>query len=156
MTLPINESAVMKAHLAEWISEAVTVMNEKKREKVVHCWGKTGLLAIWDISERATLAPQAFAEAARLFPGRDNVDDSGVANQVDDSAPEQSSDFSSAVVTTVDSATGHVTSKEAEEDAEIEEQLVDAVVSHAQSSAGIAPPAEGTGKLSACCYSMSL
>ncbi len=47
VTLPINESAVMmKAHLAEWISEGVAIMKEKKRQKVVHCWEKTGLLAI--------------------------------------------------------------------------------------------------------------
>ena len=67
-------SAVMKARLAEWISEGVTIMNEKKREKVVHCWEKTGLLAIWDINKRSVLAPQAFAQTARLFPGRDNDD----------------------------------------------------------------------------------
>ena len=48
--LPINESAVMKEHLAAWISEGVTIMNEKKREKVVHCWEKTGLLAILDVN----------------------------------------------------------------------------------------------------------
>ena len=37
VTLPINESAVMNEHLAEWISEGVTIMNEKNRENVVHC-----------------------------------------------------------------------------------------------------------------------
>ncbi len=31
--LPINESAVMKAYFAEWISKSVTVINEKKQEK---------------------------------------------------------------------------------------------------------------------------
>ncbi len=36
VALPINESAVMKAHLAEWLSESVTTMNDKKTEKVVH------------------------------------------------------------------------------------------------------------------------
>ena len=30
--LPIDKSAVMKAHLAEWISESVIMMNEKERE----------------------------------------------------------------------------------------------------------------------------
>ena len=42
VTLPINESAVMNEHLAEWISEGVTIMNEKNRENVVHCWGNQG------------------------------------------------------------------------------------------------------------------
>ena len=65
MILPINESAVMKAHLAEWISESVAVMNEKKQVKVVHCWEKTGLLAIWDVNERAALVPKAFADVSR-------------------------------------------------------------------------------------------
>jgi hypothetical protein len=55
VALPINESAVMKAHLAEWLSESLslTTMNDKKREKVVHCWKKTGLIAIWDVNEQA-------------------------------------------------------------------------------------------------------
>ena len=35
----------------------------------MHCWGMTGILAIWnvDASERALLASTAFAEVARLF-----------------------------------------------------------------------------------------
>ena len=37
VTLPINESAVMKAHLVEWISKSVQIMNATKKEKVVHC-----------------------------------------------------------------------------------------------------------------------
>ena len=69
--LPINESTVMKAHLAKWISEAVIKMNNKKSESVVHCWEKTGLLAIWNVDERAHMAPKAFAEVARLFQGRE-------------------------------------------------------------------------------------
>ena len=90
------------------------------------------------------MAPQAFTEATRLFPGRDNVDNSGVANEVYDSAPEQSADFSSAIATSVNSGTGFVTSKEAEE-AEVEEQLVAAVVPHANAS--IIPAVEATGAL---------
>jgi hypothetical protein len=64
----------MKAHLAECISEGVTIMKEMKREKVVHYWEKTGLLAIWDVNERPVLAPQAFSHTARLFPGHKNDD----------------------------------------------------------------------------------
>lgn len=147
MTLPINESAVMKAHLAEWISKGVTIMNEKKREKVVHCWEKTGLLAIWDVNERAVLVPRALSQTARLFPGHAyDHDNSGVGNDVDDSAPEKSSDFSSATTTIVDSETGVVTSQEAEEEAEVEDQLVAAVVAHAQSS--VVPAVESSGKIS--------
>ena len=81
--LPINESAVMKAHLAEWISEAVIVMNEKKRESIVHCWEKTGILAVWNVNERASLSRNAFAETARLFPGHVNDDNSGEVNDMD-------------------------------------------------------------------------
>ncbi len=54
-------------------------MNDRKREKVVHCWGKTGLLAIWDVTECAALAPNAFAETSRLFHSRNNVDNSGIS-----------------------------------------------------------------------------
>ncbi len=82
--LPINESAVMKALLAEWISKSVSVMNDsdsdKKLENVVHCWGKTGLLPIWDVMERAGLAPKALAETSRLFPSRNNVVNSSAVN----------------------------------------------------------------------------
>jgi hypothetical protein len=83
--LAISESAVTKAHLAKWISESVNFMNEKKQEKVVHCWGKTGqksgFLAIWDVNEQTTLVPKAFADTSRLFPGSNNIDDSGFANE---------------------------------------------------------------------------
>ena len=135
MILPINESAVMKAHLAEWISESVTVMNEKKQEKVMHCWEleKTGLLAIWDVNEQATLVPKAFADTSRLFPGNNNNDDSGLANEEDDNAPELSHDFSCAIVTRVNSETGEKTTKEADEEEEVENELVAAVVANAQS-----------------------
>ena len=54
--------------------------------------------------------------------------------EVDDSAAEKSADFSSATSTNVDPESGVVTSKEAGEEAEVEEQLVAAVVAHAQSS----------------------
>jgi hypothetical protein len=110
----------------------------------VHCWEKTGLLAIWDVNERSVLAPQAFSQTERLFPGHGNDDNSGVGSEVDDSAPEKSADFSSATITNVDSETGVVTSQEAEEEAEVEEQLVAAVVAHAQSS-GV-PAVEASGK----------
>ncbi len=42
--MPINESAIMKAHLAEWISESVTVMNEKNQEKVMIVGKRLGSL----------------------------------------------------------------------------------------------------------------
>ena len=90
------------------------------------------------------LAPQAFTEAARRFPGRDNVDNSGVAHEVYDSAPEQSADFSSAIALSVNSGKVFVTSKEAGE-AVVVEQLVAAVVAHANAS--IIPSVEGTGTL---------
>jgi hypothetical protein len=118
-------------------------MNDKKREKVVHCWRKTGLTAIWDVNERAILTPKAFAETARLFPGHDNVDNSGVVNEEDDKEPEQSFDFISAVDTKVDSETGIVTSKEAEEDNEVEAELVETLVGHAQSIVESAVDAPG-------------
>ena len=87
--------------------------------------------AIWDVNERSVLAPQAFSQTERLFTGHGYDDNSGVGNEVDDSAPEKSADFSSATITNVDSETGVVTSQEAEQEAEVEEQLVAAVVAHA-------------------------
>ena len=116
--------------MAEWISESVNVMNDKKREKVVHCWGKTGLLAIWDVNERAALVPKAFAETSRLFPSSD-IDNSGAVNEHDDQ--EQFNDFSSAITTVVNTATGMVASREEEEDAEVEDELIAAVVAQAES-----------------------
>ncbi len=92
-------------------------------------------------SDLFALAPQAFAQTARLFPGCDNDDNSWKASEVDDSAPEKSADFSSATTTNMGSETGIVTSKSAEEKDEVEEQLVVAVVAtvaHTQSS-GVVP-----------------
>ncbi len=39
-------------------------IHEKKQEKVVNCWGKTRLLAIWDVDELASLVPKAFADVS--------------------------------------------------------------------------------------------
>ncbi len=50
-----------------------------------------------------------------------------------------------ATTTNVDSTTGVATNKEAEEEAEVEEQRVAAVVAHAQSS-GVVPAVEAPGK----------
>ena len=55
---------------------------------------------------------------------------------------EKSADFCSATTSNVDPATGVGTSKEAEEEAEVEDQLVAAVVAHAQSS--IVPAVEAS------------
>jgi hypothetical protein len=48
VVLPINESAVMKQKLTEWISKAVVTMNEtpSKTEKIIHC-ETTGVLDVW-------------------------------------------------------------------------------------------------------------
>ncbi len=73
-------------------------MNERKQKKVMHSWQKTGLLAVWDVNAQATLVPKAFADTSRLFPGNNNYDDSGLANEEDDNAPELSHDFSCAIV----------------------------------------------------------
>jgi hypothetical protein len=67
----------------------------------------------------------------------------------------QKNDFSSATITIVDSETGMVASQEAEEEAEVEEQRVAAVVAHAQSS-GV-PAVEASGKFFyVVCYVMLL
>ena len=42
------------------------MMNEKKRENIVHCCEKTGIHAIWNVDERALLASTAFAEVAKV------------------------------------------------------------------------------------------
>ena len=111
-------------------------MNDKKRENVVHCWEKTGILSIWNVDERARLAPRAFSEVARLFPGNDNDknDTSGSVNDVDDQ--ELFDDLSSKFATAVDKETGEVTRKETDEEAAIEDELIAAVVANAQSSSG--------------------
>ena len=130
--LPINESTVMKAHLAEWIREAVIKMNDKKSQSVVHCWEKTGLLAIWNVDERACMAPNPFAEVARLFPGHEKDDTSGAVNDID--IQEQFDDFSCRVATTVNKETGDVIRKETEEDTAIEDEVIAAVIDNAPAS----------------------
>ena len=62
-----------------------------------------------------------------------NNDDSGLANEEDDNAPELSHDFSCAIVTRVNSETGEITTKEADEEEEVENELVAAVVANTQS-----------------------
>ena len=59
--------------------------------------------------------------------------DSDLANEEDDNAPELSHDFSCAIVTRVNSETGETTTKEADEEEEVENELVAAVVANAQS-----------------------
>jgi hypothetical protein len=54
-------------------------LNATKKEKVMHCWEKTGLLAIWDVSKQSVLAPVAFTQTVPLFPGQHNDDVSGEA-----------------------------------------------------------------------------
>eukprot|EP00291_Cryptomonas_curvata_P001712 CAMPEP_0172185984 /NCGR_PEP_ID=MMETSP1050-20130122/20476_1 /TAXON_ID=233186 /ORGANISM="Cryptomonas curvata, Strain CCAP979/52" /LENGTH=61 /DNA_ID=CAMNT_0012860037 /DNA_START=204 /DNA_END=386 /DNA_ORIENTATION=+ len=61
------------------------------------------------MSEQATLVPEASADTLRLFPSNDNIDDSGLANEEDDNAPELSElshDFSCAIITFVNLETG--------------------------------------------------
>ena len=128
--LPINETAVMKAKLAEWISESVVIMNERKRVKVEHCWRKTGLLDIWDVEKRSFLMTTAVSEISRLFPNSQHVDQSGVSNEIDDI--EHFDDFSCPVVTEVDEEKGEVKNKEGEEEAEVEAELIAEVTVHAQ------------------------
>ena len=128
-------------------------MNATKREKVSHCWEKTGLLALGDVSKRSVLTPEAFAQTARLFPSHSNDDVSGEANEIDDSSADKSADFgnkastdfSSSISTVVDTDTGVVTHQDAEEDAEIEQELVAAMTAHAQT--GVVPVVEASGTL---------
>ncbi len=98
------------------------------------------------------MTPVAFAQTARLFPGHHNDDVSGEANEIDDSADRSadfgnkaSTDFSSSIITVVNTETGVVTSQDAEEDAEIEQELVEAVTARAQT--GVVPEVEASGTL---------
>ena len=78
------------------------------------------------------MLPKAFADTSRLFPGNNHVDVSGMANEEDDNEPEQSNDFSCPIITRVNLETGDITTKEAEEEEVVEDELVAAVVAHAQ------------------------
>ncbi len=133
-------------------------MNEKTQEKVMHCLEKTGLLAIWAVNEQAKFVPKAFAGTSRLFPGNNNNNDSGSAKEEDGNSPafprsrlpasiefsiklvcveihlrSVSHDFSCAIVTRMNSETGEITTKEADEAEEVENELVAAVVANAKS-----------------------
>ena len=128
--MPINETTVMKAKLAEWINCAVDEMNTKKREKPVHCWSKTYFLDIWDVEKRPFLFEKAQSERTRLFPNADNEDLSGENNEVDDIL--ETSQFGQPVQSFVDEVTGNVLTQECEEEVEIEEHLIQHVTSYAE------------------------
>ena len=132
VNLPINETPFMKAKLAEWISQSVEDMNEKKKSKVEHCWRKTGLLAAWDAEQLPELMRKAALELKRLFPNSEDEDHSGHRNDTDDTETFQ--DFSSPVATTVNTETGDVHSRGDEEEVGVEEELVAAagIIAHEQ------------------------
>ncbi len=73
---------------------------------------------------------QAFSQTARVFPGHDN----GQCNILRLTTLQKNL-LILAAITNVDPETGDMAGKEAEEESEVEEQLVAVVVTHAQSSA---------------------
>ncbi len=83
IVLSINESAVMKAKLTEWISQAVQEMTQSKQreEMFLQCYEKTGVLDAW-LSKRHELYQEAVEKRQEAFPYM--VDDSGVINEIDD------------------------------------------------------------------------
>ena len=87
------------------------------------------------------MAPQAFSQTARLFPGHDNDDISGVCNEQRSTTLRQKNLLILATITNVDPEIGIMAGKEAEEESEVEGQLVTAVVTHAQSS--VVPASSG-------------
>ena len=105
----------------------------------MHCLEKTGILAIWNVDERALLAPTAFTEVARLFRWHEKYDKSGAFNDKDDQ--ELLEDLCSRFATAVNQESGEGTSRETEEEPAIEDELIAAIISNAQSSAG--DPARG-------------
>ena len=78
------------------------------------------------------MAPNPFAEVARLFPGHEKDDTSGAVNDID--IQEQFDDFSCRVATTVNKETGDVIRKETEEDTAIEDEVIAAVIDNAPAS----------------------
>ncbi len=128
--LPINESAVMKQKLTEWISKAIVMMNETptKTEKIVHCYETTGVLDVWS-SKKNALYEEAVDKRHTLFPNL--IDDSGFSNETDDTV--ELSGLAVRSVTLVDKESGQVTHEEAEEDEEIENRLVEHITEHAAS-----------------------
>ena len=146
--LPINESGVMKAKLTVWISEAVKMMNATKRDKVQHCWAKTGLSDAWDETKYHELYEEAIQKRETLFPNSQDM--SGSSNEIDDL--EVADDLGERIELEVDKETGLVRTLAMEEDEELEEQLLSHVVQCA-ASLGIMNQEEsdsGTLRLNMC------
>ena len=88
-----------------------------------------------------TIPPQLFVKlwphwnfvCQGSFLGNDNIGDNGVANEEDDNAPELSNDISYEIITRVNSETWDIATKEADEEEEVEDELVAAVGAQAQS-----------------------
>ncbi len=126
--LPINESAVMRQKLREWISKAVVTMNEtpSKTEKIIHCYEATGVLDVWS-PKKNEFYEEAVDKRHALSP---NLVDSGSRNETNNTV--ESSELAVWLVTHVDKESGEVTHEEAEED-EIEKQLMEHINEHAVS-----------------------
>ena len=151
VVLPINESAVMKAKLTEWISQAVQEMQQSKQreEKILQCYEKTGVLDVWS-SKRHELYLEAVEKRRELFPNM--VDDSGVINDIDDL--EEVTGLATRVDTAVNKETGEVRTFEEEEDADIEQQLVERLAQHAASLETVdAEEEQDAGDMQLVCHS---
>ena len=149
--VPINESAVMKAKLTEWISQAVQEMQQSKQreEKILQCYEKTGVLDVWS-SKRHELYLEAVEKRRELFPNM--VDDSGVINDIDDL--EEVTGLATRVDTAVNKETGEVRTFEEEEDADIEQQLVERLAQHAASLETVdAEEEQDAGDMQLVCHS---
>ena len=65
--IPINQTAVMKSKLTEWISKAVQEMNLSRKEKIIKCYADTGILDAWS-PQKNDLYEEAVEKRHSLFP----------------------------------------------------------------------------------------
>jgi hypothetical protein len=97
-------------------------VNEHKPQKVINCWGKTGLLDAWDAGKRDGLLQQAIDRLfASTVAGYDGI--CGMESTADDQGAEKTSGFDCPGSTKVYRKTGEITVQECEEDADIEAEL---------------------------------
>ncbi len=98
------------------------------RQALKYALKYAGVLDVWS-SKKNALYEEAVDKRHTLFPNL--IDDSGSSNETDDTV--ELSGLAVRSVTLVDKESGEVTHEEAEEDEEIENQLVEHITEHAAS-----------------------
>mmetsp|Transcript_33951 Transcript_33951/g.107875 ORF Transcript_33951/g.107875 Transcript_33951/m.107875 type:complete len:207 (-) Transcript_33951:19-639(-) len=84
----------MKKNIVMWASAAMAYMDDK-RDKIIHCWEKTGLLAAWEHGVQV----EAASKASELFPNLADLDSLSIEIDSDNEEPVANDPFENDVMT---------------------------------------------------------